>query len=68
MTGALADNSGEPHIHRARQPLGAVVLLHSWFGLTHHFRGLCDRLAEVSLSTVAPDLYGGPQTDDLARG
>jgi carboxymethylenebutenolidase len=44
-----------------------VVLLHSWFGLTDHFRGLCTRLAEASFSAVAPDLYGGPQTDDPAR-
>jgi carboxymethylenebutenolidase len=58
MTGAVA---------HAEHPVGAVVLLHSWWGLTPHFRRLAERLAAAGLSTVAADLFGGSTTDDPAR-
>ncbi|HST66955.1 MAG TPA: alpha/beta fold hydrolase [Mycobacteriales bacterium] len=54
-------------IERAARPAGALVLLHSWWGLTDHFRQLAAELAGAGLTTVAPDLYGGPSTDDPVR-
>lgn len=51
-------------VRQAAQPHGVLVLLHSWWGLTEHFREMAERLAARGLTTVAPDLYGGPQTDD----
>lgn len=41
-----------------------VVLLHSWWGLTPFFKGLCDRLAAEGFVALAPDLFGGRTTDD----
>ena len=54
-------------VERATDPAGALVLLHSWWGLTDHFRLLAAELAAAGLSAVVPDLYGGPSTDDPAR-
>ncbi len=42
----------------------AVVLLHSWWGLTDHFRELSTRLAAAGFTAVTPDLYDGRCTDD----
>lgn len=36
-----------------------VVVLHTWWGLTHPFRQACDRLAEAGFVALAPDLYHG---------
>jgi carboxymethylenebutenolidase len=41
-----------------------VVLLHSWFGLTGHFRELAVRLADAGLTAVAVDLFDGEQAGD----
>lgn len=37
-----------------------VLVLHSWWGLTPFFKGLCDRLAGEGFTALAPDRYGGP--------
>jgi carboxymethylenebutenolidase len=44
-----------------------VLVLHSWWGLTPFFRGLCDRLAEAGFVALAPDMFGGRTTDDPAE-
>ena len=36
-----------------------VLVLHSWWGLTPFFRGVCDRLAEAGYVALAPDLFDG---------
>lgn len=41
-----------------------VLVLHSWWGLTPFFKGVCDRLAEEGFVALAPDLFGGRTTDD----
>lgn len=41
-----------------------VLVLHSWWGLTPFFKGLCDRLAGEGFVALAPDLYGGRTTGD----
>ena len=53
-------------VHPADGPGPGVLLLHSWWGLTPFFRGVCDRLAEAGYSALAPDLFGGelPATPD----
>lgn len=41
------------------QRAGAVLVLHSWWGLTGFFRRLCDRFADQGFVALAPDLYDG---------
>jgi len=42
-----------------RQRAGAVLVLHSWWGLNDFFRRLCDRFADQGFVALAPDLYDG---------
>jgi carboxymethylenebutenolidase len=42
-----------------RKNSGAVLVLHSWWGLNGFFRRLCDRFAEQGFAALAPDLYDG---------
>ena len=41
-----------------------VLVLHSWWGLTPFFRGVCDRLADAGFVALAPDLHGDDRTAD----
>jgi carboxymethylenebutenolidase len=44
-----------------------VLVLHAWWGLTPFFKQVCDRLADEGFVALAPDLYGGATTDDVAE-
>lgn len=39
-----------------------VLVLHSWWGLTPFFKGVCDRLADEGLVALGPDLHGDGRT------
>lgn len=41
-----------------------VLVLHSWWGLTPFFHGICDRLADEGFVALAPDLHGDGATAD----
>ncbi len=41
-----------------------VLVLHSWWGLTPFFRGVCDRLADEGFVALALDLHGDARTAD----
>ncbi|MCB0978111.1 MAG: dienelactone hydrolase family protein [Acidimicrobiales bacterium] len=41
-----------------------VLVLHSWWGLTPFFTGVCDRLADEGFVALAPDLHGDGATAD----
>lgn len=43
---------------------GAVVLIHEWWGLNGHIRGIADRLAREGFTVFAVDLYGGRVAKD----
>lgn len=45
---------------------GAVILLHEWWGLDEHIRGVTDRLAREGFTVFAADLYGGKVAKDEA--
>src|SRR4249919_675337 len=44
-----------------------VLVLHPWWGLNATVRDLCDRLAAEGYVALAPDLFGGETTSDIAR-
>jgi carboxymethylenebutenolidase len=44
-----------------------VLVLHPWWGLNGFIRELCDRFAGEGFVALAPDLYEGETTSDIAR-
>lgn len=50
-------------------PFPAVLVLHSWWGLTGYFKQVCDRLADAGFVAMAPDLNDGelPATPEDAE-
>ncbi len=46
---------------------GAVLVLHSMWGLNGFFRRLCDRFADQGFVALAPDLYDGRVADTVAE-
>ena len=62
------EGGGKATAYEAR-PGGAgsypgVVVVQEWWGLTHHIRSICDRLAHEGFVAIAPDLYQGKTTTD----
>ena len=49
----------------AQTPARGVLVLHAWWGLTHVFRQVCDRLAAAGFVALAPDLYAGATADTI---
>ena len=45
-------------------PGPGVLVVHDWYGLLPHVKGLCDELAEDGFLALAPDLYDGATTTD----
>jgi carboxymethylenebutenolidase len=40
-------------------PIGGLLVLHAWWGLTPFFKSFSDRLAALGFVVIAPDLYHG---------
>ena len=55
----LSGPTGECH--------GAILVLHSWWGLNGFFRRLCDRFAKEGFLALAPDLYDGKVAANVAE-
>src|SRR4030081_2755101 len=36
-----------------------IVVIHEWWGLVAHIKDICDRLAALGFTALAPDLYHG---------
>jgi carboxymethylenebutenolidase len=55
LGGYRADPSGVPK--------GAVVVIQEIFGVNHHIRGVCDRLAEEGYAAIAPAIFDRIEPD-----
>jgi carboxymethylenebutenolidase len=47
-----------------------ILVLHAWWGLTDHIRGVCNQLADAGYVALAPDLFAGrmaTEIDDAER-
>lgn len=44
-----------------------ILVLHGWWGLTDHVRGVCDELAAQGFVALAPDLFDGRVATDVAE-
>lgn len=42
----------------------AVIIVHEWWGLNDHVRGIADRYAKMGYVVAAPDLFGGVVAKD----
>ena len=60
--GYLARPGGPP---RAGVP--GVLVLHAWWGLTDHFKRVCDRLAAHGYVALAPDFFGSETAETPER-
>src|SRR5256885_3627866 len=66
----MAANGIDGDAHLAIAPSGygrGVLVLHPWWGLNGFVRDLCDRFAAEGFVALAPDLYDGETTSDIAR-
>lgn len=44
-----------------------ILVLHAWWGLTAHVKDVCDQLAGEGFVALAPDLFAGEVTTDVAE-
>jgi carboxymethylenebutenolidase len=44
-----------------------LILVHEWWGLTDHIKGIADRFAGEGFVVLAPDLYSGKVTRDAGE-
>lgn len=62
------NRAGTGYLALPEAPSGpGILVLHAWWGLTAHVRGVCDRLAEEGFVAMAPDLFAGRVTADVAE-
>jgi carboxymethylenebutenolidase len=64
-----SQHAGTGYLALPRVPQGrGILVLHAWWGLTDHVRGVCDRLAESGYVALAPDLFAGRLATDVDDG
>jgi carboxymethylenebutenolidase len=55
-----SEHAGTGYLAQPDEPTGpGILVLHAWWGLTDHVRGVCDTLAEAGYVALAPDLFAG---------
>jgi carboxymethylenebutenolidase len=57
LTAKDAHRLGAYRADPAGKPLGGVVVVQEIFGVNHHIRSVCDRLAALGYAAVAPALF-----------
>src|SRR5947209_4688919 len=75
LTAADAHKFGAYRADPAGKPIGGVVVVQEIFGVNHHIRSVCDRLAALGYAAVAPALFdrflrdfeSGYSADEIAK-
>ena len=58
ITITTGDGSFEAYVARPdRSPAPAVVVIQEIFGVNHHIRSVCDRLAKEGYVAIAPSIF-----------
>jgi carboxymethylenebutenolidase len=57
LVAADSHNLGAYRADPAGKPKGGVVVIQEIFGVNHHIRSVCDRVAEAGYAAVAPALF-----------
>jgi len=62
-----AQHAGTAYLALPEAPSGpGILVLHAWWGLTAHVRGVCDLLAAEGYVALAPDLFGSRVASEVA--
>jgi carboxymethylenebutenolidase len=62
-----SERAGTGYLALPDPPVGpGILVLHAWWGLTDHVRGVCDHLAAVGYVALAPDLFAGRVATEVA--
>ncbi len=62
-----AQHAGTGYLALPEAPSGrGILVLHAWWGLTDHVRGVCDLLAAEGYVALAPDLFDGQVATEVA--
>jgi len=62
-----SEHAGTGYLALPDAPTGpGILVLHAWWGLTDHVRGVCDSLAEAGYVALAPDLFAGRVATEVA--
>ncbi len=52
---------------KAKSPIGRVMMIHSWWGLTHSFRDYAEQLSFERYAVGLSDLFDGQTASDIAE-
>src|SRR6185312_2398033 len=63
LTAADSHRLGAYRADPAGKPKGGVVVIQEIFGVNHHIRAVCDRVAEAGYVAVAPALFDRTMRD-----
>lgn len=63
-----SQHAGTGYLALPEAPGGpGILVLHAWWGLTAHVKGVCDRLAAEGFVALAPDLLAGKVATEVAE-
>lgn len=63
------DGAGKFNLYVSGSPSskGAILMIHEWWGLNAHIKGMADQLGRLGYRVYAVDLYDGKVTDDAKQ-
>ncbi|MEN3033502.1 MAG: dienelactone hydrolase family protein [Aquificaceae bacterium] len=52
------------YLAKPKESIGAVIVIHEWWGLVEHIKSVCDRFSQEGFTAFGIDLYGGKTASD----